>query len=370
LYGLSFLLTYYGIMLYNKLQQKSEIFNNVTGGMIFAAIVSLIVLIVHTSDLVHMANGRFMLVGFVSFLIGPFAGIIAAVVSSVVLSLLDHVDFMMLMTVQMVNVLLYFSAHVTMKKLKRNPKIYEIFIFVGIMNTAVEMFSLFLAGNHAFFSDGVSRFYLIAALEAIMICGLLNVIYREQERVLYVKNLSSYSNELEQKSKKIESLYEEVASNEEELRKNLEELTRYEERIEYLAFHESQTGFFNHEKLVEQLREHQLAKHDPYGSMLIIGIIDVEKLERSLGIVLLDTLHYLAGIEIIAIFEDISGAQVFSINKGKYAVLIDKDYGKDRIEVAYRHLKQRFLESFILNTIELKVNIAAGGTIPDVPASV
>lgn len=358
-YGLAFLLTFYGLMIYNRLTRKSETVNKIIGSLIISLVLILVLAAVHVSGLILVPNGRILLVGLISFLLGPLAGVIAALISSLFLYLLDGTNPILLMAVQMVNILIFYIARTLQKRRNRNPKGYEIFLYGGILNTAVAVFSLLMETKNAVYPINLS-YYLMTVAEAMLMCGLLNIVYREQERGQLIENLRSYSFELEQKNKKIESLYDEVSSNEEEQRKNLEELTRYEERIEYMAFHEGQTGFLNHEKLMEQLREHKQAKQEPYGAMLMIGIIDVEKLERTLGIVLLDTLHYLAGIEIIAVFEHLAGGQVFSINKGKYAILISKEHKKETIEEAYRNLKQRFLESFTLNTIELKVNVAAG----------
>lgn len=361
LYGFSFLMSFYGIINYNKLKFQSKLINNLIGSIIVIGILSCIVLSISGANLSPILNGRLLIIGFFAYFIGPIEGAVAVLWSIVLAFLMKDTEILKQSIAQGTYLILFLVARFVLKKRNRNPRYYEIIELVLLANISVGVLSFFLAEDQSVFINEIDKLFVSALFEAVMFCALFNIFKREKERVDIIDNLGNYSEELIQQNKKIETLYQEVTSNQEEMKKNFGELSRYEERIEYLAFHETQTGFLNNDKLLERLRENKARKYELYHEMLFIGISGVDKLEKTLGIVLMDTLHYLVGIEIMAIFEELSNSEFFSIGKGKFSILIDNQDKKEEITSLYIQLQKRFLDSFIINTIELKVNIAAGG---------
>jgi len=360
-YGLTFLLSYYGIIIYNRLKYKSKIINKLMGTTIMMVVLTLLLVLINMSNILISTDGRLLIIGFSTFLIGPIAGLIAVVWSTFLEYLMGKSDIIYLFFGQIFYIIIFYIIRILVKKMKRRPKLYESIVFIILANLAEGLVMFIVAKDKSVYMASINQYVSVALIETFMFCALLNIFYREKQRLDIIDDLGNYSRELVIKNKKIESLYKEVSSNQEEMKKNFDELSRYEERIEYLAFHEMQTGFLNHEKLMEQLQVQKSSNLELYQAMFFIGIVEIEKLEKTLGITLLDTLHYLVGIEIMAVFEEISDGQIFSIAKGKYAILISDLEQKDKVIELYKQLQKRFLESFIINTIELKVNISAGG---------
>ncbi len=361
IYSLIFFLSYYGMNLYHKIKTQYFLTNNIIGGLIFAVIILFTTIIVYESNIPYIPSGRFLLIGCATFYFGPIAGILSATLSSILESFLYAADIMSLALVQILNIMLYCIAAWMVKKLKRNPRFYEIIIAVLLFNTALAYLTVLLSDKRIFGFEEVWHIYMIVPIEALLVTAVLAITYREKERIELIQNLEKNSLELSSKRSEIEELYEEAAANEEKIKHNFNELSQYEERIEYLAFHENQTGFYNGEKLLERLREQKQNGPNSLSAMLIIGIEAVENLEKTIGIVLMDTLHYLVGIEIMTFFEDVSKGQMFSIAKGKYAILLQSEEDKLNAVQIYHKLSKRFHDSFVINTVELKVNIAAGG---------
>ncbi len=360
-YSLAFFLAYHGMTVYNKIKKSSVLLNNFLGGLIFSAVLAIVIIIVSLADFHQMPYSRFLLVGFATFYFGPISGILSAIICSILDYSFQHTDILQHGLMQACNILLYYSASVLMKKLRRNPRVHEIILGIFIINAVEAFIAHLLVFDKAFYWINLNNFYLIAPMEALMATALLSISYHNKERQDLILHLETNSIQLTEQKQQIKELYEEVSANEEELRNNYNELSKYEERIEYLAFHENQTGFLNGEKLMERLREQRNASSERGGSMLIIGIEGVDKLEHTIGIVLMDTLHYLVGIEVMSVFEKLSGGQIYSMAKGKYAVVADSDVEEDQLHTVYSDLRKRFMQSFVINTIELKVNVAAGG---------
>lgn len=361
IYSLIFFLSYYGINLYDKTKTQYDLANNIIGGLIFAVIIMFTTITAFESNIPYIPNGRFLLIGCASFYFGPLAGIISATFSSILVTYLYESNLMNLIIVQAFNILLYYVAALMVRKLRRNPRFYEIILTILVFNSTLSYLTVILSDQRAFGFEEIQPVYMLAPIEALLVTALLRITYRERERIELIQSLEKNGHELSSKKSEIEALYEVAAANEEKIKHNNNELSHYEERIEYLAFHENQTGFFNGEKLLERLRDQKGEGPNSLSAMLIIGIVAVEKLEKTIGIVLMDTLHYLVGIEIMTFFEDISEGQMFSIGKGKYSILIQNEEDKSKAAEIYQSLNKRFLDPFIINTVELKVNIAAGG---------
>ena len=370
-FSLIFFLSYYGMLFYHKVKGKSELMNNIIGGLIMAAVFVALSIVKYMSDREIMPDGRFLLTGFAAFYFGPVAGLITAGFSSLVSYVLYHNPISIMMLLQLFVIGLSTIFRGWGKRKGRHPKAYEIFLFLMVASAIIIFILYLLAKDKTLYVAGLRSIIILIPFQSLAITALLTVNYKEIERNELIQTLRMNGIELASRKSEIEALYEEVSANEEELRHNYDQLASYEERMEYLAFHENQTGFYNGEKLLEQLRAIKSNLSGNGGRMLMIGIDEAEKLERTIGIVLLDTLHYLVGIEVMTVFEELTHSQIYSITKGKFIALIGEEYTEADILEKYIVLRKRVMEPFVINTLEMNVNIAAGGlaltVVPDKP---
>ncbi len=359
-YGLAFFLSFYGLRIFNHFSGVHKYNDMLFGGLIIGLIQSIMVILLKLSELTGMPDARFLMIGFITFFLGPVAGLTAGVISSVSISMVNGTIIWSLLLVQLLNILIYCIPYFYSKHKKRESKCWEMVLFVVISSFIVIPSASWIAPDNQAYLVSLQYHPYLLVFASLLMCALLNVSYQEKNSKEYISTLNEHSEELVKKNEEIECLYRQASVQQQELQDNVKKLTDYQERIEFLAYHDSQTGFYNREKLFDRLRHSRSEQLGRLGTMLLIGVKDSDKIEVSLGNVLIETLYYLIGIDIMSFFEEISGGQMYSIGKGRYIILINEDYNNDEIIEVYQGLFERFVSSIKINTIEMKINIIAG----------
>ena len=333
IYGLAFFLSYYGMGILYKLKRISKVYHMILAGLIMGCVQSLITVLVKGASLTGIPDARFLTIGFTTFAYGPISGIIAAIMSSGIIHLLNRTVLWSLLIIQLLNIGIYSLGYYIIQKRRRKPNNTEIFLFVAVSSSVVIPLASILAKQNTPYLESLHNLHYLILLAGFMDCALMHVLYRDKERDQYIRDLKERSTEL----------------------------TNYQERVEFLAYHDSQTGFYNREKLFDRLRKRKQETQQPLGVMLLISIHESEKIEGTLGNVLMETLCYLVGIEIMSRFETLSEGQMYSIDQDRYVILVNQKHSVEETEACFRSLYERFMSSIKINTIEMRINLIAGG---------
>ena len=60
-------------------------------------------------------------------------------------------------------------------------------------------------------------------------------------------------------------------------------------------------------------------------------------------------------------FEALSEGQMYSIDQDRYVILVNQQHSVEETEACFRSLYERFMSSIKINTIEMRINLIAGG---------
>ena len=174
------------------------------------------------------------------------------------------------------------------------------------------------------------------------------------------ENILLRESELEQNYMEIQALYEEMAASEEALRENYEALNIYKDKVEYYAFHNPQTGFYNRDYLIQTMNKNIQMEDGCFKALLCFSYKELNHYSETVGQTILELIHYKLGVAITEhIFLD-DQAQLFDLANGKYALLISEVH-VDNIEQIVSGIKHAVVAMSILESLTVKVSVTVGG---------
>lgn len=131
------------------------------------------------------------------------------------------------------------------------------------------------------------------------------------------------------------------------------------ERIEYYAFHDPVTGFYNWDYIAEGISSYIRNKNfEKKMVVLVVGIKNFERINSIFGQKISDIIHYKIGIEVQAAFEFIE--QMGVLSKGRYGIILDRGL-EERILNAIQYLEEVIEKPIMINQQEVSVSLAYGG---------
>lgn len=173
-------------------------------------------------------------------------------------------------------------------------------------------------------------------------------------------NILQRENELEHNYMEIQALYEEMAASEEVLKENYEALNLYKDKVEYYAFHNAQTGFFNRDYLIQSLNK--LAQLDALSGMVLIcfSYKELNHYSETVGQTILELIHYKLGLTVSKHMPHDEAVQLFDLSMGKFGLLLNAVH-LDTIDPLILAIKTEVASMNTLDALTVKVSMAVGG---------
>jgi EAL domain-containing protein (putative c-di-GMP-specific phosphodiesterase class I)/HAMP domain-containing protein/GGDEF domain-containing protein len=168
--------------------------------------------------------------------------------------------------------------------------------------------------------------------------------------------------ELEHNYQEIQALYEEMAASEETLRENYEELNLYKDKVEYYAFHNAQTGFYNRDYLIQSLNKR--IQNDDLGrkALICLSYKEHNHYSETVGQTILELIHYKLGLAISEHISHDESTQIFDLANGKYALLISEQTIA-QIDKIISAINDEVAVMKVLEAMMVKISVAVGGYI-------
>ena len=177
-------------------------------------------------------------------------------------------------------------------------------------------------------------------------------------------NILLREEELKNNYMEIQALYEEMAASEEALRENYDALNIYKDKVEFYAFHNPQTGFYNRDFLVQTLNKSNQQQPLKDMALICVSFKEISHYLETVGQTILELVHYKLGLAInhkitSKLFPETT--LLFDLSLGKFAVLIET-IAIPQMEKVISELKGTFLETQVLDSLMIKMSIVCGGT--------
>lgn len=214
------------------------------------------------------------------------------------------------------------------------------------------MASYFYAKNDAI--NGVqSHIVNIIFLTFIFIYVIFYAVNRENKQKEMIIKLESDNFE-------IQALYEEMAAAEETLRYNYDELIQYRDQIEYYAFHNASTGFFNKDYMIQSIKQYnQNSREDSV--LIYFGVIAFDQLSSSIGQTMVEVLHFIMGTTIQKIIESEPLCEIYDLTSCRFGVWL-KGNSLEPVycETLIDKIVNQLGEIEIMESTTINVSVAAG----------
>ena len=354
-YGMVFFLTYFVIVILHK--KRTLRYRRYFIGILVAMIACFQIYVTEFFAFNDIADSKFVLAGLVTFFWGLGPGAIIAII----VSIFKYVVY----DASILSNLILFGAYILFLKGGRiyfeKYKIEENFLTYALLSILSVVYILFIAEfifeSHIHFMTAKQYYVLILIIGTFIITALFFMVKRELDEIILIDSLKDQKSELLEQKVEIQALYEEMVASEETLKSNYDELKRYQEKVEFLAFHESQTGFSNKEHLYKCLRDYNESN---LKVLLLLEVKEGNKLNYTLGNTLFDMLHFTIGAEIQQYFEQYSTNKLYSLGRGLFAVLLAIEISEDEIEGIFNSLNETFLKNELIKSMGLSVSLKAG----------
>ncbi|MDW7662462.1 MAG: EAL domain-containing protein [Bacillota bacterium] len=174
------------------------------------------------------------------------------------------------------------------------------------------------------------------------------------------ENILQRENELAHNYMEIQALYEEMAASEETLRENYDALNLYKDQVEYYAFHNAKTGFYNRDYLIQTLSKDAQSGALPGKALICLSYKEINHYSETIGQTILELLHYRIGLAVSKYMPNDEYSQIYDLAIGKYGLLIDEAYFNN-IDLLIRNIKTEIASMKLLDALTIKVSLAVGG---------
>lgn len=337
-FGLIFLLMYFTTLVSYKLTFKRKYMNQLITALMISASSCVVMLIIHLSGLIGIPDGRFFIAGYTTYSYGPLYGILVALTSTAIKSVLDDTDVIALLISHAFNQIVYTLIWYRTHKQKKAFKYWHAGIYIFITSMAVITSAYLLSGADDY-RDALKNIWIVSTMGVVLILGLLTVVERESGRRDYIKKLQEGNHSL----------------------------NSYKEQVEFLAYHETQTGFKNKEMLYREFSLCASKDADMDKTLVIMSIRNIQSLHATLGVMLIETLHFVFGSEMK---DRMQTDCFFSLGLGHYAFVLDGNQSSEGVNLALESIYQRLLKPFEINSLTLNVSVYIGCvTLPKQPIS-
>ncbi|MBF4694022.1 EAL domain-containing protein [Fusibacter ferrireducens] len=354
-YGLIFLLTYYVIVILNRrIAFKSQVYYI---GFLIALIACFQIYAMDRFGYRDIPDGRFFLTGLATYFWGITPGVIIAFIISIFKYMVYGIDALPNLILFGVNIIFFKCGKVFIEKYKINEHVMSYFFLSSASILCTILVGSFVLDGHISPLPAIEHYISVLLLGAFTVSALFFMVKRELDEIDLIDSLSRQKSELLEQKIEIQALYEEMLASEETLKSNYDELKRYQEKVEFLAFHESQTGFSNKEHLYQRLRERQKNNSK---ILLLLAVKDRGKLNYTLGNTIFEMLHFIIGAEIHQYFEPYSTNELYSLGSGLYAVLITMDISEADIDKIFNRLYEIFLKNELINSMGFSLSLEVG----------
>lgn len=176
------------------------------------------------------------------------------------------------------------------------------------------------------------------------------------------RNLNEINGELEGSNVEIRALYEEVAASEETLQASYDELQAYRERIEYYAFHDPSTGFYNRDFMLEGLSKLMKGSDSPAEPLifLVAGIQGMERLVNVYGTNISEIIHYQVGMSILEAIGQIDS--IAMLGSGRFGIILDRQPEAQNLLSHIEAIDSLVRVPIRINQLTVSVQMAYGAT--------
>jgi EAL domain-containing protein (putative c-di-GMP-specific phosphodiesterase class I)/HAMP domain-containing protein len=178
------------------------------------------------------------------------------------------------------------------------------------------------------------------------------------------ENILQRKSELEHNYMEIQALYEEMAASEEALKENYDALNLYKDKVEYYAFHNAQTGFYNRDFLIQTLNRRPQSDDMNHKAFIYLSYKELTHYFETVGQTILELIHYKLGIAISNHIAKEDSVQLFDLSLGKFGVLL-KETEYFNIDQMLLALKSEVSSMKTLEALTIKVSMVVGGYVLD-----
>lgn len=354
-YGLVFLLAYYAIMIF--IGHRSMKYKNYYIGILLAIITSFQIYVIKIVSYNGIPDGKFLLAGFTAFIWGIGPGLIVATAATITKHALDGMAYHTLIILFGVSITIFRTGKFLFKKYNIHENFWTYSFLSILMSISVLMVASKIGSANLDYIIAIKNPVSIVLLSAIIVSAMFDLVKRELNEIKLIESLEAQKSELYEQKVEIQALYEEVLASEETLKSNYDEMVRYQEKIEFLAYHESQTGFSNKEHLYKAIREYKINKSK---ALVVLEILDRNKLNHTIGNTMFEILHFTIGAELQRHFEAYTTSEIYSLGIGRYGLLISQLVSEDTLNEVFIALNENFLKNKLVNTFGLTVDLYAG----------
>lgn len=207
--------------------------------------------------------------------------------------------------------------------------------------------------------------------------GISDVLLRQRDEigqfaVTFEKmrdNILEREKELEHNYQEIQALYEEMAASEEALRENYDALNLYKDKVEYYAFHNAQTGFYNRDFLVQTLNKQAQSEALEDRSLICVSFKELNHYTQTVGQTVLELIHYKMGVALKEKVDQLSLDMVFDLAMGKFAILVHNS-DIDMIMSIITELREQLANIIVLDSLTVRMTIICGAYKIESPVDV
>ena len=176
------------------------------------------------------------------------------------------------------------------------------------------------------------------------------------------ENILQRENELAHNYMEIQALYEEMAASEETLRDNYDALNLYKDKVEFYAFHNAKTGFYNRDYLIQTLSKNDSFDELKDNALICLSYKELNHYSETVGQTILELIHYKIGLVVSAHMPNDESAQLYDLSVGKFGLLLDQKH-IENIDTIIQSIKDDVASMKLFDALTIKVSLAVGGFI-------
>lgn len=297
---------------------------------------------------VDIPDGRYLMVAFAGYYLGfwPLVAMIATMltVNALVLPYRLFGLFVIKYVLGMVFYGLGRRYYRRSRALGQNQMIVAVVLIVLIP---------LLLSNYFFPSDGYvglanENLIVIILATAVIVYTVFRSVNVEIERELFIRNILG--------------LNEELTATEETLRENYGELEKYKNQVEYYAFHDAKTGFYNSDYLMYTLQSMDRTHREPY-CLLSVKICDMGDYKEKLGQMLLEMMHFKVGVLLQGIIESLglhNSISLYVVSYGNF-VTMSRHVSREALEYMVSEVDEKLQRFEVAESVVLNLSLAIGG---------
>ncbi len=335
-YGFVFFLSFYAIKLSLGFRIDKKL-NSWRVGFLIAFVAFATIGIVSKLELVGIPDAKFYLAGFVTYFFGVLPGVVVSSVAIISKVYFDHSDPLGLGVMFAVIHLIYYGI----QRLKVQFKIKETFVFFSILSL-ISSTSVLITS--ALWFGKLSEFGLM--LSNSIVASLLGMIFMAALSTVFCDEKAMYAS--------IDAL-----------KRSYDELLRTKDKMEFLALHEVQTGFFNIEKINQEILLWYTSNQNKPMQLLLLGIHNRDGLKQMLGSTLFDIAHFTVGAEVKSLADHHFENVFCSLDKGKYALLIKGFVDQVALDAIMDELSRKLVNVLLVHNSDVNVAVEIGGVVID-----